>query len=113
MLECIITFSILPKFGTYVINKGRGMAFFLLLGLELRPTQKHSDQSFHPIFLTKFPDFPWVFGTQVPWLSLTLTRNELQGSHIFQSLNSRSFKEIPGENLHKFQGYFTHDVCLS
>ena len=43
MLKCIITFSILPKFGTYVINRGRGIALFILLGFEVKPTQKHSD----------------------------------------------------------------------
>ena len=56
------------------------------------------------MFLAKFPEFPWPFGTQVLWLSLTLARNELQGSHIFNtSLNSRNFKEIWGENLHSFK----------
>ena len=28
------------------------------------------------------------------------------------SLNSRSFKEIQGGNVYKFQGYSTYDACL-
>ena len=43
MLNCIITFSILSKFGTYIINRGMGIALFILLGFELKPTQKHLD----------------------------------------------------------------------
>ena len=50
-------------------------------------------------FFAKFPDFPWFFGTQVPWLSLTSARSELQGSHIF---STSKFKEFQGENLHNF-----------
>ena len=49
-------------------------------------------QGFKPSFLAKFPDSPWLFESQVPWLSLTLARNELQGSHIFR--NFQNFKEI-------------------
>ena len=44
-------------------------------------------------FLAKFSDSPWLFGTQVPWLSLTLARNELQGSHIFPNSKSKEFEE--------------------
>ena len=49
-------------------------------------------QVFKPSFLAKFPDSPWLFGSQVPWLSLSLARNELQGSQIFP--NFQNFKEI-------------------
>ena len=48
-------------------------------------------QGFHLIFLAKFPDFPWLFGTQVPWLSLTLARNEFQGSQIFPKSKFKKF----------------------
>ena len=44
---------------------------------------------FPPNFLAKFPDFPCLSGTHVPWLSLTLAINELQRSH----------KEIQGKNI--------------
>ena len=54
-------------------------------------------------FLAKFPDCPWVFRTQVPWLSLTLAINKLQGSIIFRKSESKEFKEILGENLHNFK----------
>ena len=70
-------------------------------------------QGFHPISLAKFLDFSWLFGTQVPWLSLTLTRNELEGSHIFPK---SKFKEFQGDLRKKsayFQEHFTHDVWLS
>ena len=60
------------------------------------PYEKELLQGFHAIFLAKFPDFPWLFGTQVPCLSLTLARSELQGSHIFPK---SKFKEFHGENL--------------
>ena len=58
---------------------------------------------FHPIFLAKLPDSPWLFGTQVAWLSLTLSRNKLQGSIIFPKSKSKEFKEIQGGNLHNFK----------
>ena len=32
-------------------------------------------QGFYTIFLAKFPDSSWLFGTQVHWLSVTLSRN--------------------------------------
>ena len=50
-------------------------------------------------FFAKFPNFPWFFGTQVPWLSLISARSVLQGSHIF---STSKFKEFQGENLHNF-----------
>ena len=53
-------------------------------------------------FFSKVSDFPWLFWTQVPSLSLISARNEWQGSHIFSKSNSMSFKEIHGENLHNF-----------
>ena len=56
-------------------------------------------QGFHPVFLGKFPDSPWLFGTQVPWLSQTLARNELQGWIIFPKSNSKEFK---GDSRRKF-----------
>ena len=43
---------------------------------------ENKQQGFNPILFSK-----------VPWLSLTLARSKLQGSHIFPSLNSKSFKE--------------------
>ena len=49
-------------------------------------------QGFNPIVLAKIPDSPWLFGTQVPWLSLTLARNKLQGSHIVPNSKSNEFK---------------------
>ena len=45
-----------------------------------------------PNFLAKFPDSPWLFWTQVPLLSLTLARNELQGLHMFPNSKSMEFK---------------------
>ena len=60
-------------------------------------------QCFNAIFLAKSPDSPWLFGTQVPWLSLTLARNELKSSHIFLTLNTRSLKNIQAEDLHNFK----------
>ena len=82
--------------------------------LDLTRTWSHTiKQGFHPISLAKFLDFSWLFGTQVPWLSLTLTRNELEGSHIFPK---SKFKEFQGDLRKKFayfQEHFTHDVWLS
>ena len=86
-------------------KKKLGLAF--LLGWERNSNMMNSvilGQSFHPIFLARFPGFPWPFGTQVPWLSLTYARNESQGLLIINiNLNSSSFKEIHGENLHTFK----------
>ena len=66
----------------------------LLLEKKLLPVRNLQNcvtllQGFRPIFLAKFPDSPWLFGTQVPWLSLTLARNELQGLHIFSKSKSK------------------------
>ena len=70
-------------------------------------------QSFHQIFLAKFPDSPRLFGTQVPWLSLTLARNELQSWIIFPKSKSKEFKGDSRGKFTEFQGDFTHDVCWS
>ena len=107
-------------------NKELGLAF--LLSWERNSNMMNSvilGHGFHPIFLARFPGFPWPFGTQVPWLSLTYARNESQGLHIFNTnLNSSSFKEIQGENLHTskeillmmyayHKAAFTFEVSLS
>ena len=60
-------------------------------------------QRFNPIFLAQFPDFPWLFETQVPWISLNLVRNELQGSDIFPNSKSRSVKNVQQGNLNNFK----------
>ena len=52
-------------------------------------------QDFYPIIFAKLPDSLWLLGSPVPWLSLTLARNELQGLIIFPKSKS---KEIQGEN---------------
>ena len=76
---------------------------------------------FPPKFLATFHDFPQLFGNQVPWLFLTLTRSELQGPNIFPK---SKFNKFQGENLHYFKvllmTYIYHDkatftfaVCFS
>ena len=49
--------------------------------------------------------FPHIFFSKVPWLTPTLARNELQGSHIFPK---SKLKEIQGENLHNFNMMYVH-----
>ena len=60
-------------------------------------------QGFNAIFLAKSPDSPWLFGTQVPWLSLTLARNELQSSHIFSNSKSKEFKGYSSRRFNNFK----------
>ena len=72
-----------------------------------------TSSGFQPNFSAKFPDSPWTFGIQVLWLSVTLARNELQGSHIFPNSKFNEFNGYSRRRFTSFQGHFTHDVYLS
>ena len=131
---CKALLASFPKYGLYQKNsKQRGLrihilfwkkspAFFIfvnfllenkLLPLWIPESCVTPLQGFYPIFLAKFSDSPWLFGAQVPWLSLNLARNELQVSHIFPKSKSKEFKGDSRKKITKFQGDLTDDVCLS
>ena len=68
-------------------------------------------QGFHPILLAKFPDFPWLFRSQVPLLSLTLARNKLQVSQTFPKSRFKKFILLKMYAYHK--ALFTFQINFS
>ena len=78
-------------FNLLIVNK--------LLRLQILQNFVTTLHGFHLIFLATFPHSPWLFGTQVPWISLTSTRNKLQGS-IIPKPKSKEFKWDSRRKLH-------------
>ena len=63
-------------------------------------------QGFNPIFKQSSLTLSGFFWTQVPLLSLTLARNELQSLHISPNSKSMEFIRYQEENLRNFKEIF-------